>query len=94
MPMVSMTMENAGWPRMGRITTRFSSHADQRHGRHRWRGTASQNGKPSMRHQARPQEGAQHHQLALGEADGLGGPPAATQSAPLMATQTAPPGWG
>ena len=35
--------------------------------------TASQNGKPSMVMQRQAEERAQHHQVALGEVDGLGG---------------------
>ncbi len=53
MPMVSITMENAGWPRMGRITTRSSSTpnsamAAMAHS------TASQNGKSRKVMAARP----------------------------------------
>jgi hypothetical protein len=72
MPMVSITIEKAGWPRMGRMTARSAAKpnraiagtADS---------TASQNGQPSMVISARPQEGAQHHQFALREAHRLGG---------------------
>ena len=53
MPMVSMTMENAGWPRMGRITTRSVSTPNSAIAAMA-AGTASQNGKPSMVMPARP----------------------------------------
>ena len=54
MPMVSITMENAGWPRIGRITARSASMPkaamaamDDN--------TASQNGQPRKVINARPQ---------------------------------------
>ena len=38
--------------------------------------------------------GVETQTIRFYEQQGLLPPPAATQSAPLMATQTAPPGWG
>ena len=70
--MVSITIENAGWPRIGRITTRSSSTPNSAIAAI-GAGTASQNGKPSERHQRQADEGAEHHQLALREAHRLGG---------------------
>ena len=53
--MVSITIENAGWPRIGRITSRSTSMPNSAiaaiaHS------TASQNGKPSMVISARPKK--------------------------------------
>ena len=47
MPMVSITIENAGWPRMGRITARSASTPNAAIAAMA-AGTASQNGKPSI----------------------------------------------
>ncbi len=51
--MVSITMENAGWPRMGRITSRSSSTPNSAMPAMALR-TDSQKGKPSMVMQASP----------------------------------------
>jgi hypothetical protein len=55
MPMVSMTMENAGWPRMGRITAR-SSTVPKRPIAAMLASTATQNGNPSTVMSASPQK--------------------------------------
>ncbi|MNT74447.1 hypothetical protein D3C72_2132690 [compost metagenome] len=55
MPMVSMTMENAGWPRMGRITARSSTVPNSPMAR-MLASTATQKGKPSTVMSARPQK--------------------------------------
>ncbi|EWS62904.1 hypothetical protein Y695_03865 [Hydrogenophaga sp. T4] len=51
--MVSMTMENAGWPRMGRITRRSRTTPNNPMATTA-AGTDSQNGKPSIVMVARP----------------------------------------
>ena len=72
MPMVSMTIENAGWPSTGRMTMRSTNMPNSAIAATAL-STASQKGKPSIVISTRPGEGAQHHQVALGEGDGLGG---------------------
>jgi hypothetical protein len=60
--MVNMTMENAGWPKMGRMTARSS--------------TTPQYGKPVGKtqhgHAHQAAKGTEHHQFALRKADRLG----------------------
>ena len=72
MPMVSMTIENAGWPSTGRITMRSANMPNKRH-----RGDRRRHRQPEReaqhRHQHQAREGAEHHQVALREGHRLGG---------------------
>ena len=51
MPIVSITIENAGWPEDRPDDDALEQHAEQRHRQRSPASTASQNGKPSERHQ-------------------------------------------